>query len=60
MKIYLLGYKTEKSQRLSVFKNIEDGNDYEEWCIVKANSLKQAKKRYNKSFLKEQANNFIL
>lgn len=49
--IYLLGYKNPKSKGLSVFKNSEDA-DYncEEWVAVRAKSLVEAKKKYEKAF----------
>jgi len=53
MKEFVLGYKSLDDKKLTLFKNESDA-DYncEEWCMVKARDIKQARKDYEKTFLK--------
>lgn len=60
MNIYILGYKKWNSKGLSTFSSIEDVDDCEEWCIVKAKNLRMAKKAYNKTFKKWQRENELI
>jgi len=50
MKKYLLGYVI-KTDTLELFANEKAAyNNAEDWCVVEANSLEQAKKQYEKTF----------
>ena len=60
MKTYILGYDFSDNgnfETLTEYKTREDADfNTEEWCTVEANSLKEAKEKYEKTFceLKEK------
>jgi hypothetical protein len=58
LKTFYLGYKKYNSQRLTEFKNAQHADyEAEEWAEIEAVNLKEAKSKYEESFLawKEKA-----
>lgn len=53
MKAYFLGYRTSECDELTEFENAKDASfNSEEWIEVHANSLEEAKSRYEEEFEK--------
>ena len=52
MKKFILGYDKPLDEHLTVYKTAKEA-DYnsEEWCVVSANTLKEAKGKYEETFL---------
>ena len=61
MKNFILGYNKPTDENLTVYKTPEEA-DYnaEEWCIVSADTLQQAKDQYEETFLQLKKSNFEL
>jgi len=51
MEEYILGFKNLNVDELTQFSSAEEADyDCEEWCRVKANSLEEAKEKYEDAF----------
>lgn len=52
MKTFYLGYRTAGSTKLSEFKTAKQADyEAEEWAEIEASNLKEAKAKYEESFL---------
>ena len=58
MKTFILGYLECISEELTVFSGVRDA-EYrsEEWCSVDADSLEDAKEKYEESFMQWKLSN---
>lgn len=58
MKEYILGHPNT-SDSLKEYKTKKEASlNSEEWCVVRANSLAEAKRKYEATFIAVKANNF--